>query len=676
MMRVKLIVAGEERWLKHFYYEYFYPIEEITAFSVDHFSIFTFLETTSSSPSSLQALVIDSETEPFVNRNLAASNTFPQKTNIDLFKHQTYDSLVHPLASSRGTIRHQLTGGLFNLSFPSTEKDEFFWEWLLQGNMKHGHFEIYKGDDDHALKIEFWDCYCVGFQEVMHHGNTPMLANLRLSPAITRNRKVLEHKKIWKKTDIHSNLKPENSSTTNPLKEKEQEPAKLVSVELIDTNNQVLTGLVKQYVNLQSKEIYIDGHEIKDLVQLGQNLRCKVVFDKPGVHKFKIWLKSKKGNNTYSDSERTRNGNFKHLEKPLNFVTKNNGEVVIEGSQLFVSPGGKDVYSLIAADEEGNEKKSSGKVITERLIHFIEVKMKGLKSATKNLSTFKKEYEKHGITLTPLTPVEMPHISNIGDQTDSKSFLHNIQQALGTTNAANYDPHCVTIAYTDHLAVKKDFSANLRIKGANKAVLIPIRQTKTQDDFALWTKIDSQDWFVQCVFKPDDGDAAIPIPKNKCSIKEKPGFPGYFNAVEIDLKDLPQKPGKIKLRTNIVDRMRAGLSFRNNKTVAICTRCWWRNINDYDQNCVCIHEVGHQLGLVSDGVGIKPDKTPTYYDNNKGHVGPHCHFGIPAGQARYDAKADLTKSKCVMYGSVNGSSRFCKHCSESLRKSDLKNGLS
>ena len=31
MMRVKLIVAGEERWLKHFYYEYFYPIEEKTS---------------------------------------------------------------------------------------------------------------------------------------------------------------------------------------------------------------------------------------------------------------------------------------------------------------------------------------------------------------------------------------------------------------------------------------------------------------------------------------------------------------------------------------------------------------------------------------------------------------------------------------------------------------------
>ena len=28
--------------------------------------------------------------------------------------------------------------------------------------------------------------------------------------------------------------------------------------------------------------------------------------------------------------------------------------------------------------------------------------------------------------------------------------------------------------------------------------------------------------------------------------------------------------------------MRAGLSFGNNKTVAICTRCWWRNIDDYD----------------------------------------------------------------------------------------------
>src|SRR5690554_5624713 len=85
------------------------------------------------------------------------------------------------------------------------------------------------------------------------------------------------------------------------------------------------------------------------------------------------------------------------------------------------------------------------------------------------------------------------------------------------------------------------------------------------------------------------------------------------------------------------------------------------------------HEVGHQLGMASDGSG--PDKIPTYYNNSQGHVGSHCHFGIPAGQARYDSMADRQGSRCVMYGVAGCQRSFCRHCAEALKKADLKNGV-
>ena len=112
-MNTKLIISGEERWLSNFHYEYFYPLK--------------------------------------------TPDIFP--------KIETYDMLVRPCDGPDGSFRYQLAGGLFNLSFVSTEQDEFFWEWLMLGAMKEGRFELYKGDDEHFMKIEFWDCYCVGFHE-------------------------------------------------------------------------------------------------------------------------------------------------------------------------------------------------------------------------------------------------------------------------------------------------------------------------------------------------------------------------------------------------------------------------------------------------------------------------------------------------------------------------------
>ena len=126
---------------------------------------------------------------------------------------------------------------------------------------------------------------------------------------------------------------------------------------------------------------------------------------------------------------------------------------------------------------------------------------------------------------------------------------------------------------------------------------------------------------------------------------------------------------------NYLDCMRAGLSFGNNNIVAVCTRSYWNAVSVQDQYPTIIHELGHQLGMVANGMGILPDKTTYHYDDSKGHRGNHCHFGIPSGQLRYDARADQQSALCVMYGAINKWSIFCDECAKALRKVDLKDGV-
>lgn len=627
-MNAKLIIAGEERWLSNFHYEYFYPLK--------------------------------------------TPDNFPEV--------ETYDMLVRPCDGPDGPLRYQLAGGLFNLSFASTEQDEFFWEWLMLGSMKEGRFELYKGDDEHFMKIEFWDCYCVGFHESMTLGSSPMQISLRLSPAITRNRKVVKHEKSWKVSDLNGAGNTGNAGNAGMAAAgstvAEEVPAKLVSVELIDSNNNAVEGFVMQYVNLPSNAAFVNGKEVQDIGQLGQNIRCKVVFDKPGVHNFKLKLEPGSKNLVYSASEKSRNANFKHQDQELNLSTNSNGEIIVEGRRLFVSPGSGDIFSVAATDDSGNKLLSNGFIQTERLLHYVEVKMNNLKSIASNLNPFVREFKRNGVILKDLPSVNMPHLKNIDTRADVNTFLQNIQTALVNSPVVNYNPHCVTIAYTDHLAVKKVFEVEgITRGGADGKIKLQIADLRSGDQYALWHNLDGTDWLVSCEFKPADGSKAIPIGIEKCKIYERVGFTGLHDTVEIDVSTLPRKQGKIEMKVNIVDRMRGGLSFGNKSIVAICTRSWWRNVPGAQQNHVAIHEVGHQVGMTSDGAGIKPDKVPTYYNNSKGHVGPHCHYGIPAGQARYDARRDLNRSRCVMYGAVNGHSSFCDHCSDALKKADLKNGL-
>lgn len=407
MMKAKLIIAGEERWLTNFHYEYFFPIETNPDLNGGR-------------------LPLSESFEPVVASGEATDNEWFFKP-VQFRPVETFDSLIRPNDGIDGSIRHQMAGGLFNLSFASSEQDEFFLEWLMLGTMKEGKFEIYNGDDDHFMKIEFWDCYCVGFHEAMALGSSPMEISLRLSPAITRNRNVVEHEKNWKVTDIHGEWKAGAVGATGAVAE--EVAAKLVSVELIDSNNQDIQAGVVQYVNLPTNSTYVNGQEIQDMGQLGQNIRCKVVFDKPGVHNFKLKLEPGSNNLAYSQAEITRNANFKYQDQELSLTTNSNGEIIVEGSRLFVSPAAGDIFSVSATDDNGTKRMSNGFVETERLLHYVEVKMNNLNSIASNLNPFVREFRSNGVILKDLPSVNMPHLKNIGnDATETLSFKTYKQQ--------------------------------------------------------------------------------------------------------------------------------------------------------------------------------------------------------------------------------------------------------
>jgi hypothetical protein len=457
------------------------------------------------------------------------------------------------------------------------------------------------------------------------------------------------------------------------------------SIELL-RGDTAQAGTVVQYVNIKRDAKYVDGTNITELDSLGQKLRLKVKFDKPGRFKFKVKLTlDNLSNAIYSSAEKSRNPNFKYSEDEIEFSTDSNGEKIIDANKIFVTPAGGDIFTVSAKDEEGNEVTAAAKVKTARMMYYVEAKMNGLTSIASNLSIFTGEYNKHEVLFNNLPDINIAHICNIGSNTDSNTFKNRIKTAYASTGQAK-DPYCIIIGYTDHLAVKE---ANKPINVPNVTVgnatpvTVPIEDSSGKK-YSLWNNIvPGEGWFVECYFIKDGGTNAnkITIDESKCTAVSRPGYASDdCEDVNIDVSSLPAETGTITLKVNWVNKMRAGLSFNTN-IVAICTRSWWRNKNNSDQCQTIIHEVGHQLEMVPNPSSIYHtkkllDKGGYHYDDSKGrHVGDHCHYDIAVGQTRYDSATDRSNSKCVMYGSTNGKSAFCVECAKAMRKVDLAGGV-
>ncbi len=301
------------------------------------------------------------------------------------------------------------------------------------------------------------------------------------------------------------------------------------------------------------------------------------------------------------------------------------------------------------------------------------------------MNDFETEYENHGITFQSLPEISMSKDRvNIGTK-EQDTFRKEVLDAYKNSTAKDKAPYCIAIAYTGHLAVKDaEKKITSRITGGSSTLWeVDIEykngKEKGKKKHHLWNNIDSDDWFVKCYFVPDGtlnaikdtfGLGRLPISKDKITLNNPTEG---STRVRIDISSLPAEKGKVTLIVNCINRMRGGVSFRDTNIVAICTRAWWNTILTDEQNETIVHEVGHQIGMVSDGQEAL-DKGGFHYDSSKGHVGDHCHSGIPTGRTRYDTYNRGESPNCVMYGEGAGLS-FCADCAEKVRKTDLSEGV-
>ena len=461
---------------------------------------------------------------------------------------------------------------------------------------------------------------------------------------------------------------------------------KIISIAYLDgADDKEIAGGI-HFVNLPRDAKWVDGTDVKNIDRLSHKPRIKVRFNKPGSHSFKVKYLPNAGNVVYSAAEKGRTGHFKFQDQVKAYTTDGDGTKILPIDDFFVAAAGKDKYKLEAEDGKGN-KVQSGELEVRRLLYYIEIKMKTLTSIATSLATFQGEYAKYNIKLAPLASVEMDYMANVSDS-DEATFKTKARTAYAASTAPAKEPYVIAIVYTGHQAEKTTnrsiAKASVQVGPGKPSVLIPIRgpgvyDTRDKERY-LWNNIvPGEDWFVSAKFLKDGGTAGtddVVIAKNKCTpVPVSPAKPDMCKVVKIDVTGLPAATGTITLEVNYIDIMAGGTSYGAN-LISVCTRSWWTDKTTAGQNDIIVHEMGHKLGMATDGTGKKPDKIPTYYDSSKGHVGPHCHHGIPAGQARYDSSADLAASDCVMYGATNGKSAFCEHCAIAVRKQDVCDGWS
>jgi hypothetical protein len=485
-------------------------------------------------------------------------------------------------------------------------------------------------------------------------------------------------------------FKNAGNADTNPVENKVRKeirvkvgPAGIARIVFLNSDGTEAHS-VKQFVNLSESDSFVDGKIVPNVYRAGNQIRLKVIFNKPGTYSFMVKCEPLDGNAQYTPGELARNARFAYQKEQKSYTTGSDGSLALPLEDFFVGAAGKDKYVFRATDASG-VTVSTGNLEVHRLIYYVELKMRSLTSCATSLALVEQVYAKHHIKLLKLPAVEMAYMPNIG-QNDGDTFEADAKRAYSKSLAVGKQPHVIAIAYTGHLAVKEE---NYRVRksvavgpGSAPALITiaaePDASSPIPEPYFLWQGLGpGESWFVSARFIKAGGSAAdaISIPVEKCTpLPSNSAIPQRANAVRIDVSALPLATGKIYLVVNIVDRMRGGISFYGGNLICVCTKAWWSTFGTKMQNEVIVHELGHKMGMAADGSRKLPDKTVSWYDDAKGHRGNHCFYGLSATQVRYDSSADLSRSKCVMYGATNDLSDFCVNCAPAVCKVDLSDG--
>jgi hypothetical protein len=459
-----------------------------------------------------------------------------------------------------------------------------------------------------------------------------------------------------------------------------EEIAVIESITLMD-GDKALAGDGIQVVNLPKVATWVDAAQaISSQDRLGPKLKFKVKFNLPGAHPFKIMMAPGDENVAVSDAEKGRNAKFKHQDQEKSYTTDSDGTKTI-ADDFFVSSCGLDTFKLIAEDTTNQTQLESSTVTVRRLVYYQPITMTGMPPP--DFSAFVTEYSRHGIDLAGLVAKEIPAMPNIGSDADSNTYEQRVKGGFGSSPGNAKKPHCVALGITGHLAFKNadkplpEMTADASGPDA-EVVQVPAQVANLVGGGlglkSLWKDlVPGESWFVSGTFEKAAG-GSVAITEAMCTPLAARGNDKDFRWINVDVSQLPAGGGIIKLKVNVVDRWRNGLSFGGGNLICIASKVMWRDREAAEMNQTLIHEMGHKVGMVCDGKGSAPDAPDLRY-TERGHVGPHCHKGLVLAD---DFRVVTSGAGCVMFGaSVTGRpNEFCDLCTPAVRKVDISAGVS
>lgn len=440
---------------------------------------------------------------------------------------------------------------------------------------------------------------------------------------------------------------------------------------------------ILQWVNLIKHSTYVED-DIASEHRIGRfKVKCKFSKAETALIKLRIVAEGS-DNSVYTQSEERRNLNYKLIKSQPKITT---GETESEIDQDFWLPAGGGNKYKVEALHNGKVVASTKIIESRRRLYYQIITMKGLKIPA-SFSAFEDEYwneaKKYYIQLKNIGNAEIDLIENIGSNADTNVLRERVKAVYegkydyGTPGS--YKTFTTSIVFTDHLAVK-DGGKTLRftINGnfaKGSTLTIPIKYAtrgKPVRKHYLWRDLVTGEGPNISVNFTDNNGASHNVTADVSLGAVEVGASG-ISTLKLDTSNFPDSffsdatnSGSLTVTVDAVNRMRAGIALGDN-VIVICTKAWWRDTPTDKMIDVMVHEVGHKVGMVSDGTGKKIDTTSTHY-TGQGHRGGHCSNGYSydAGTSVWSAGAG---SKCTMYGSTNGVREFCDKCEPAVRKTD------
>lgn len=439
----------------------------------------------------------------------------------------------------------------------------------------------------------------------------------------------------------------------------------------------------EQWVNLTRDAKWVGG-PVTSIERCGP-VRFKFTFKAAKDLVFEYRVIPDGENAKYSRKERGRNPGF-HLRNGAGSAVLTGDRTMIR--QVILPAAGGDKFKIEA--KYSGKTKTSKEIESRRLLFYQSLPMATVAEGdtAKLEADMWKPANKYYVKLIQEGAGATITFKKTLDTTVLGPFLNDVKTGYALQARK---PYAFVLVWCNYIASKKVKVVNKDIPvtlPAATAAFTGWTLTIPVGDF-LWYGLDDTDdaaksWFISLDLGFEDTatssrqDIAVPDAKVTVGGNAIRALGGYASVkialgnAELDALRDPTNPtpGKlvVALQVRAVNGFSNGFSVNGINVTAVAHKAAFEVREEAAKSQTVIHEIGHKIGMVSDGLGKKPNKPTTQY-TGQNHTGSHCSKG-----------ATFTPPKtwsgdpgCVMFGESHAKrpGDFCDECAPIVRKLDL-----